>query len=90
MIQYSRELSINRDVTAYWIPAFAGMTIESGARSSAKAALPSLQMQIHILAALIASELCQKTVPRKNRGRRENRVPNAPAASRAEMKKARA
>jgi hypothetical protein len=34
-----------------------------------------------------ASESCRNVVPRKNRGRRESRVPNAPAASRAKIKK---
>jgi hypothetical protein len=31
MIQYSRDLRLNREAAAYWIPAFAGMTSSAGA-----------------------------------------------------------
>jgi hypothetical protein len=41
------------------------------------------QICVHILAALTASEVASTFAPLEKRGRRESRVPNAPAASRA-------
>jgi hypothetical protein len=40
-------------------------------------------IHVRILAALTASEVASTFVPLEKRGRRESRVPNAPAASRA-------
>ena len=44
---------------------------------------------LHILAAQIAPKLCSNIVRLEKRGRREDRVPNAPAASRAKVKSTR-
>ena len=43
--------------------------------------------RIRVPTAQSAPELCKNVVPQKIRGRRESRVPNAPAASRANSKK---